>query len=125
MPRPRTRLPKVRRPKEQGVYRIDLLAVTGIFLSVAMLALMVISCFQLHDYQLRANAMDDYVDILKEENNRLTERYEEVVDLEAIENIALTLGLVPIEEVTHLSVAVDRPQDTSEGQTALLTDLAR
>lgn len=125
MPKPKTRLPKVRKPKEQGVYRIDLLAITGIFLSLVMLALMVVSCFQLHDYQLKANAMDDYVDVLKEENNRLTDKYEDAVDLEAIENMALTLGLVPIEEVTHLSVAVTPSRETSGGQTTLLTDLAR
>lgn len=127
-PKPKTRLPKVRKKKETGVIRIDPLACIGVVLSVVMLVLMVVSCFQLHDYQVKANAMDDYVDYLKSENARLTDRYNEVVDLQAIEDMAIARGLVPIEEVQHLSVPVEHSVEEREDRsplTGLLTDLLR
>lgn len=127
-PKPRTRLPKVKKKQEVGVIRIDLLACVGVLLSAVMLVLMVVSCFQLADYQSKANAMDDYVDHLKSENNRLNAQYEEVVDLGAIEDMALSMGLVPVEEVRHLSVSVEHtPEEAPVAApfTSLLADLFR
>ena len=113
--RPKTKLPKVRkqRVKEPVIY-VDPLAFTAVVLSCIMLVLMVVNCVQLQNYQNMANQMDDYVDILKEENARLTDIYEKNIDLKDIEEKAIALGLVPIEEVRHVTVSVDKPVVTEQ-----------
>ena len=111
----KTRLPKVRKPKAgASVIYLDPLAFVGILLSCVMLVLMVVNCVQLHDYQLKANAMDDYVDSLIEDNARLADKYEGEIDLQDIEQKAYALGLVPIDQVRHISVKVERPVETAE-----------
>lgn len=113
--RAKTRLPKVRKPKAgASVIYLDPLAFVGILLSCVMLVLMVVNCVQLHDYQLKANAMDDYVDSLIEDNARLADKYEGEIDLQDIEQKAYALGLVPIDQVRHISVKVERPVETVE-----------
>lgn len=114
----RTRLPKVKKQKrKETVIHVDPLAFVGVALSCVMLVLMVISCFQLHRYQMLANRMDDYVDALKEENARLSDTYRRNIDLKDIEEKAIALGLVPIEEVRHISVSVEKTAAT-EGSDA-------
>ncbi len=113
--RTKTRLPKVRKPraKVSAIY-LDPLAFVGILLSCVMLVLMVVNCVQLHDYQLKANAMDDYVDSLIEDNARLADKYHDQIDLQDIEQKAYALGLVPIDQVRRITVDVERPQETVE-----------
>ena len=109
----KTRLPKVRK-KKALVLHIDLLAAVGVLLSVVMLVLMVVSCFQLKHYQQQANAMDDYVDYLKSENARLSYLYEQNVDLQAIEETALAMGLVPMDQVERITVSVENSQQQAQ-----------
>lgn len=113
--RAKTKLPKVKkqRVKDPVIY-VDPLAFTAVVLSCVMLVLMVVNCVQLQNYQNMANQMDDYVDTLKEENARLTDIYNKNIDLKDIEEKALALGLVPIEEVRHVTVAVDKTVVTEQ-----------
>ena len=115
----KTRLPKLKkkRAKVSAVY-LDPLAFVGILLSCVMLVLMVVNCVQLHDYQMKANAMDDYVDSLIESNARLADAYESEIDLRDIEEKAYALGLVPIDQVRRITVDVERPVETAEAAPA-------
>ena len=117
--RAKTRLPKLKkkRAKVSAVY-LDPLAFVGILLSCVMLVLMVVNCVQLHDYQMKANAMDDYVDSLIESNARLADAYESEIDLRDIEEKAYALGLVPIDQVRRITVDVERPVETAEAAPA-------
>ena len=123
----KTRLPKIkkRKAKASAIY-LDPLAFVGILLSCVMLVLMVVNCVQLHDYQMKANAMDDYVDSLIEDNARLADKYEKEIDLQDIEQKAYALGLVPIDQVRHITVSVERPMETVEAspQWGMLTGIA-
>ena len=106
--RAKTRLPKVKKQKQKDmVIHVDPLAFVGVVLSCVMLVLMVVNCVQLHNYQVMANQMDAYVDVLMEENARLQDTYRKNYDLKDIEDKALALGLVPIEDVRHISVSVE------------------
>ena len=117
--RAKTRLPKLKkkRAKVSAIY-LDPLAFVGILLSCVMLVLMVVNCVQLHDYQMKANAMDDYVDSLIESNARLADAYESEIDLQDIEEKAYALGLVPIDQVRRITVDVERPVETAEAAPA-------
>lgn len=123
---PKTKLPKLRRKKDL-VIRLDPLAYVGVLVSVCMLVLMVVSCVQLSNIQKKADLMDDYVDVLKEENARLSDTYEKGYDLEDIRAKAEAMGMVPIEQVRRITVAVTPPAQESEDQEpgfwAFLTDL--
>ena len=114
--RAKTRLPKLRKKakaKASAIY-LDPLAFVGILLSCVMLVLMVVNCVQLQDYQAKANAMDDYVDSLIEENARLNDKYRSDISLEDIEEKAVALGLVPIEQVRRITVNVERTDELPE-----------
>ena len=113
--RAKTRLPKLKKPKAKisAIY-LDPLAFVGILLSCVMLVLMVVNCVQLHDYQMKANAMDDYVDSLIEANARLADEFESQIDLKDIEEKAYALGLVPIDQVRRITVDVERPAGPAE-----------
>ena len=123
-PAPKTTLPKVRR-KKAPVIRLDPLAYAGILVSMVMLVLMVISCFQLKSIQEKTYQMDGYVDVLKEQNARLTHNYHSGYDLKDVERKARAMGMVPVDEVRRITVSVDLPQEqTVQPNTwAFLTDL--
>ena len=124
---PKTKLPKQRR-KKALVIRLDPLAYAAVALSVVMLVLMIVSCFQLTATQRQIDQMDSYVDSLKEENARLSDGYHSGYDLKDIEQKALAMGLVPIEQVQRVTVSVSAPvqsEDAPEGDFwAFLTDLS-
>jgi len=123
---PRTKLPKPRRKKVRLI-RLDLLAYTGIALSVVMLVLMVINCFQLRQLQVKTDRMNSYVDVLKEENARLSDTYHSGYDLEDVRTKAEAMGMVPIDQVQRITVSVAKPEiQTKEPEMnlwAFLTDM--
>lgn len=123
---PKTKLPKLRK-KRDLVIRLDPLAYVGVLVSLCMLVLMVVSCVQLANIQKQADRMDDYVDVLKEENARLADTYEKGYDLEDIRAKAEAMGMVPIEQVRRITVSVTPPAQEAEtrepGFLSFLTDL--
>ena len=123
-PVPKTALPKVKR-KKAPVIRLDPLAYAGILVSVVMLVMMVVSCFQLSTIQKETYQMDGYVDSLKEQNARLTHTYHSGYDLKDVERKARAMGMVPVDEVRRITVSFAQPQEqTAEPNTwAFLTDL--
>lgn len=112
-PKAKTRLPRIRIP-ESPVIRLDPLALAGIVVSVIMLVLMVVNCAQLSAVQQEANAMDDYVDHLKTENACLNDKYQSGYDLKDIEEKALALGMVPVDQVQRITVNVPAPQPAED-----------
>lgn len=108
------------------VIRLDPLAYAGIAVSVVMLVLMIINCVQLSQLQKQTDAMSSYVDVLKEENARLADTYEKGYDLMDVKKKALAMGMVPMDEVRHISVVVEMPEeqaDSGSGNWAFLTDV--
>lgn len=123
---PKTKLPKLKRQKAL-VISLDPLAYAGILVSLVMLVLMVVSCIQLAGIQQRTDVMNSYVDTLKEKNARLDDTYHSGYDLKDVEQKALAMGMVPIEEVLHITVAVDATREAEESVTplwAFLTDIS-
>lgn len=102
---PKTKLPKLRR-KMSPVIRLDPLAYMGLVLSAVMLVLMLVSCFQLANIQKKTDQMVRYVDVLKEEHARLSDTYRKSYDLQDIEQKALAMGMVPMEQVQRIQVSV-------------------
>jgi hypothetical protein len=71
--------------------------------------MMVVGFAQLRNVQTEAAEMSAYVDTLRQENEALQTQFESGYDLEEVESVALALGMVPVEQVRHVSVPVDAP----------------
>ena len=97
------------KPRKRIVVRVDPLAVCSIVVSVVMLVLMVAGVFQLFDTWQQEQALAAYVQQLAQQNQVLEETYRSGYDLEQIEREALALGLVPVEQVQHITMPVSRP----------------
>lgn len=103
--KPKTKLPKPRRAKAQ-VIAIDPLSICAIAVAVVMLVMIVVGCVQLYQAEVYGEQLERYVDSLSVENQVLTQTYGENCDLELVREIALSLGMVPVEEVTHISITL-------------------
>jgi cell division protein FtsL len=99
--------------KKQIVY-VDPLALGGIVVAVVMLALMIVGVCKLNAVQQEATQMQTYVETLKAENVTLKQRYSEECDLEAIEQTALALGMIPVEEAQQIQITVQLPHEETE-----------
>lgn len=106
------RLPKVNRQKRITL-RIDPVATVGIVVAVVMLILMAVGVGQLRAAQQQATVMEQYVDTLRNNNQVLQDTYD-AIDLEEIEHMALALGMVPEDQVRHVTMKVPAAQTVEE-----------
>ena len=104
-------------PKRRIVVRIDPLALCSIAVSVVMLVLMVAGVFKLYDAWQQEQTLEQYVQQLYAQNQVLEETYRSGYDLEQIEKEALALGLVPVDQVQHITMQVPHPVEIPREQT--------
>lgn len=90
---------------------VDPLAMIAICLTVVMVVLMCIGFSRLRAAEADLEQMEKYVEILETDVEKESARLEEELDLEALRKAAVSLGLVPIEEVDHLRITMDTPAD--------------
>ena len=116
------RLPKINHQKKI-VLRIDPVAVVGIVVAVSMMIMMAVGIFQYKAAQEQAQLMERYVETLNRDNESLQNTYDSI-DLTAIEQTALALGMVPQSQVQHVSLRVPPVQEVEEPQETFWTFLA-
>lgn len=90
---------------------IDPLALIAICMTVVMVVLMCVGFSNLRDAQADLEQMEQYVEILQTNLDKENATFNERLNLESLEKAALSLGMVPIDEVDHLFVAMDAPAD--------------
>ncbi len=100
---------------------IDPLALIAIVVAVIMVAAMILGVNRLRQAKQELDAMAAYVQTLKEEKQELTATLESGYSLETLEKAALSLGMVPIEQVPHLEVIME-PQETEEAPEPTFVD---
>ena len=83
---------------------VDPLAIAGIAVAVVMLILMLVGVSKLQQAQRQTAAMERYVETLSQENQTLQATYEDGYNLEDIKWMADALGMVPVEEVQHITI---------------------
>lgn len=109
---------RVKQPKPQKVQtvliRLDPIALAGIVVACVMLLLMGIGVNRLVETQSEVAAMRQQVTSLEHRQIELQAEYEAGYDLERIEEMALSLGLVPVEQVQHVAVSVEETQPVQE-----------
>ena len=93
---------------------LDPVAIGGIFVSLVLLAVMIVGALQLKTDWENYRVMDSYVSRLSSQNAKLTEKYRSQYDLDDIRSKAEALGMVPREELQTRSVYVTVPQPEPE-----------
>ena len=107
------RLPKVRKHKKR-VWRVDPIALAGIVMSVFLVCSMISGIVELTQLRKEVVVMNTYVASLQAENDALTEEYRMGLDLEAVRVTARALGLVPREQVKHVTIEVPMEQPPAQ-----------
>jgi cell division protein FtsL len=95
--------PRVRREKKTVIH-LDPISVLAVMVAGIMLITMAVGMLRLGAVNAEVKAMDDYVAQLQQENTALRQEYEAGYDLKDVEQKALEMGLVPIEQVEHVTV---------------------
>ena len=102
-------LPKMKK-QQKLVVAIDPLALGGIVMALVLSIMLLVGSVNLINAKQEAQIMKDYVASLQEENAKLQDTYSSGYDLEEIREIALTMGMVPVEQVTHIQMQVVVPE---------------
>ncbi len=97
------RLPQIKLRKKI-VLHIDPVAICGIIMAAVMLVLMTVGAVQLQNARKELETMSSYVDVLQQENATLQTTLSNGYNVAEIERTALALGLVPKEQVKHVTI---------------------
>ena len=105
---------KAQLPKQQQrqklVIAVDPIAVCGIVLAFVLMISMIGSVVRWNQTQRETAALRAYVETLQTENARLQDTYKSGYDPDEIRQIALNMGMVPVEQVPHIQMQVVVPQ---------------
>ena len=107
------RLPKARK-QQKLVIPVDMVAVGGILAAVVLSVLLLVGLTQMNQAQQEAKAMKDYTIALQTENQKLQDTYSSGYNLEEIREIALKMGMVPVEDVPHMQIQLTAPQQVQK-----------
>ena len=99
--------------KKQVIY-VDPLALGGILVAFVMLVLMIVGVCKLNAVQQETVQMQTHVENLRTENANLKQRYTEECDLEQVEQTALALGMIPVEQAQQIQITVQLPHQETE-----------
>ena len=113
-PAPKVFLPKKpKTEKERRIY-VDPVAVGGIVLAVVVLVALVVGAVQLTVSMKQYNQETEKLTELKRENAKLEHAYRTALDLDAIQERAEALGMIPAEEAEKMTVRVSVPEHEEE-----------
>lgn len=93
---------------------IDPVAISGIVVALALLALLVVGSVQYVQVCRQYQDMMDYVVTVQNKNVELRESYRSQIDLAEIEEKALALGMVPASEVEIITIQAVTPERVPE-----------
>ena len=99
LPSPRRNRSRRQNPQvqEQQVIEIEVLPSVCIAVCAVMLAVMIFGVMQLRDAYVMEAQLEAYLVQLEETNAERLAEYESSIDIEAVEQKAIALGLVPFE----------------------------
>ena len=102
-------IPQIKKRKIHKVY-VDPIATLGIVVAVCMLIMMAVGVSHLQKEQQATAVMEQYVQLLQQENESLQAQYNASCDLEAVRSTALALGMIPKEEANTVSIQIELPE---------------
>lgn len=109
------KLPQVRRRgQKRKVICIDPISVCALVVAVGMVIAMAVGMLRLGNLTDQADRMASYADAVEAENAALRAEYRAGYDLQDVEQKALAMGLVPGDQLQHVTVKVEVPQPEPE-----------
>ncbi len=108
LPKKQATLPKIRR-KKRIVIHVDPVAVLCACAAMVLLVMMFSSLVQFSAVSKQEAQMAAYVEQLQKDNAALDAQYRAGYDLDEIRDIALGMGMVPVEEAQHIQVELKVP----------------
>ena len=107
---PKPRLKKAAKP----LLKVDGLAAVGTVVAAIMLVCMVIGFIQVCHTNAQVQKLEAYVARLEVENENLRTEYAHGYDLEEVRLAAQSMGLVPEEQVRHITLTLPAPEARAE-----------
>lgn len=107
------RLPKARK-QQKWLIQVDLVAVGGLMAAFVLSIMLVVGLVQMNQAKQEVAMYKEYAMSLKQDNAQMRDIYASEYDLEEVRDIALTMGMVPVEEVEHVTMQVATPQVVHE-----------
>ena len=107
------RLPKARK-QQKWLIRVDLVAVGGILAAFVLSIMLVVGLVQMNQAQREAKMYKEYAMSLKQDNAQMRDTYASEYDLDEVREIAITMGMVPVEQVEHVTMQVVTPEVVQE-----------
>ena len=101
-------------PKQKIAIRVDPVAWAGIAIAVVMVVLMAVSVSSYLDICAEYEVMTDYVISLQNSNVEMQQKYVKLYDLADIQEKALALGMVPMEEAEVITIRPVYPEPEAE-----------
>lgn len=116
MPAPKKQAKTMPKQRKAGkiLLRVDPIAAAGVFLAFIMLIMMVVGLFRLGNTRKQAVQMQNYVMQLQAENRALDAEYKAGYDPEEIRQIALQMGMVPVDQAQHIKITVPVTEPVQE-----------
>ena len=100
---PKTTLPLFR-PNRSPVRYFEPVAVISIVLALALVCTMAFGMLQIRQDWAEYQEMRTHLTQLQSKNAELHRKYRDAYDMEALYSKALGLGLVPVDEVEHMTI---------------------
>ncbi len=115
--RPVSPKPKVNRkhaPVKKIVIPFDSIAVIGTAVAVVMFVCMLVGFYQLTKVNSQIVKTENAISTMKAENTRLQEKYKQSYNLEAVKTAAVSMGLVPRDQVKHITIHLPEPVEEEQ-----------
>lgn len=101
---------KHRRAKRKVVY-VDPVAIGGIVVAVVMLVMMLVGFAQYTVATERNRLMEDHLTSLQLQNVQLQQDLQSNIDLDYVQDVADTIGMVPAQNAQQVQISVQPPQE--------------
>ena len=102
------------KPAEKIAIPVDPVAMVAFVVAVCMLILMAVGIHQLNNTRQEVAALERYIAQLNAENHDLNEQYKAGYDLKEVRSAALSMGLIPIDEVPQTRIYITMPESKVE-----------
>jgi len=109
----KAQIPRKRKQKKI-IICVDPLAIMALTVAVVMMVLMAVGLTKLNQAREKTAVMEQYVSQLQNETKSLRQANEGGYDLNHVEQTAKALGMIPVEDVEHITVQVQMPEVESE-----------
>lgn len=108
-------LPKYKTPEKRKPIAVDPVSLLGSAVAVLLAVLMLVGIAQVAHTSAQVHKLETQVMTLEMEQEQLQQMYEAGYDLDEIRAAAESMGMIPVEEATHIRVAV--PEQTMQMET--------